>query len=111
MLIQLMQQKLYCTAAFGNQAPKWISPWTPELLHRRFGLDEGMMTAAPEEDVLIPTDVRAAEWRDRPSTASGVPLSAQGGGRDPIDAAMAGLEQTAWMKKAMEVNNHAKARN
>jgi hypothetical protein len=106
MLILLMQQKLYCTAAFGNQAPKWISPWRPDLLRRRLGVDEGMMNAVAEEAVLIPTEVRAAEWKDGRRTEDGGPKVA-----DPIEAAMAGLEQTAWMRKAMEVNNHAKARN
>lgn len=37
--ILLMQQKLMCTEALGNQSPKWLLPWNPDLVRHRFGLD------------------------------------------------------------------------
>lgn len=38
-LLRLMQAKLMCTAAYGNQSAKFIPPWNVELVRRRFGLD------------------------------------------------------------------------
>lgn len=38
-LMLLLQQKLICTTALGNQPPRFIPPWTPDLLRHRFGLD------------------------------------------------------------------------
>lgn len=43
-LILLLQQKLMCTQALGNQAPQWMPPWTPELVRHRFGLDGDSLT-------------------------------------------------------------------
>jgi hypothetical protein len=38
-LLMLMQSKLMCTQAYGNQAPHFLPPWTVELVRHRFGLD------------------------------------------------------------------------
>lgn len=38
-LIALMQRKLMITAAYGNQTPKMIPPWTVETIRHWFGLD------------------------------------------------------------------------
>lgn len=51
-LILLLQQKLMCTQALGNQAPQWMPPWTPELVRHRFGLDEDSITPDPSPNIL-----------------------------------------------------------
>ena len=91
-LIMLLQQKMMCTQAFGNQAPKWIPPWTPELLRRRFGIVEGEYYAEG-------TEMLKAVERAREAVA--------GNGADPLRAvkaqiqadALDGLEQTVQMQR------------
>lgn len=61
-LILLMQQKLMCTRAYGNQPPAWIAPWTPEMVRHRFGLEEGAYQAERTDNVLRAIE-QAKEWK------------------------------------------------
>lgn len=58
-LLLLMQQKLMCTEAFGNQAPKWIAPWGPGMARHRFGAGMGEYEAEGSE--LLKAMERARE--------------------------------------------------
>ncbi len=64
-LIILMQQKLMCTQAYGNQPPQWLAPWNPDLVRHQFGLD-GAPYAVTEENVseAMKSVMRAqAQWK------------------------------------------------
>jgi hypothetical protein len=59
-LLLLLQQKLMCTRAYGNQPPKWIAPWTPDLLRHRFGLEEGVYQT---EGGMLRAIEQAEQWK------------------------------------------------
>lgn len=68
-LLLLFQQKMMCTQAFGNQPPKWIAPWTPELLRHRFGLDVGDYQAEGTE--MLKAVERARAYQEAPLNVNG----------------------------------------
>lgn len=61
-LFLLLRAKLMVTEPFGNQAPQWLPPWTPELIRHRFGLD-GDVGRYDDEDKagLVQAVVRAQQ--------------------------------------------------
>ena len=93
-LLLLLQQKLMVTQAYGNQSAKWISPWNPQTIRRRFGLDDDGEAEFPVSALGVAGE-RAGEWVEK--NAEGKRQNV-----DPVEAAMGELEQTAWMKKQME---------
>jgi hypothetical protein len=105
-LILLMQSKLMITQAYGNQAPQWMPPYTPELARHRFGLDGAVNTEPEEMSEALLAVVRAqsrsqkAEGRIQGEGRSGSSSNGNGNGRDVIAEALEGLEQTAAMKAA-----------
>lgn len=60
-LLILLQAKLMCTQAFGNQSAQWIAPWGPDTVRRRMGLEDFGSVESTERGR---TAVRADEWRD-----------------------------------------------
>lgn len=94
-LLRLMQSKLMCTAAYGNQSPKFIPPWTVELVRRRFGLDGEGYQVDDEMSEAMKAVVRS---QGAGGGASSTPLSANGQVPDVIQQALADLEQTQVMK-------------
>lgn len=88
--ILLMQQKLMCTEALGNQPPKWIPPWTPELVRHRFGLDGDQYVVEEQSEAMAA--LRRAQAK---VPANG--LHAKTGIPSVVNA-LDGLEQTAEMK-------------
>lgn len=99
-LLALLQSKLMCTAAYGNQSPKFLPPWNVELLRKRFGLDgegyqvdDGMSEAMRK---VIQSQVSSSTSQvglDTPmSTSATQPAS------DVIAKALEDLEQTQMMK-------------
>jgi len=90
--ILLMQQKLMCTEALGNQPPKWIPPWNPDLVRHRFGLDGDQYVVEHQSEAM------AALRRAQTHQGNG---NGNGNGKSPaaIHADVLGeLEQTAEMK-------------
>lgn len=109
-LLMLMQSKLMCTQAYGNQAPHFLPPWTVELVRHRFGLDgEGYQVDEGMSEAL------KAVVKEAPlSAAQTSPQMGERnlGGRAPSDliaSALADLEQTSLMKanaaKAYKLNS------
>jgi len=104
-LLFLMQQKLMCTQAFGNQPPHLLPPWTVGLLQKRFGLDgEGY-----EVDDGMSEAMRSVVRNQAPlspSTGTSPQMPAKNGGNlggevpNVIESALADLEQTSAMKAA-----------
>lgn len=98
-LLALMQSKMMCTAAYGNQSPKFLPPWTVELLRRRFGLDgEGYQV----DDGMSEAMRKVVQAQSRTSnvegqTSEGVRREAVGV-PNVIEQALADLEQTSAMK-------------
>lgn len=92
-LVTLMQQKLMCTQAYGNQAPQWLAPWTPELVRHHFGLD-GAPYGVEEEGV---SEAMQAVMRAQAQVQSKSGLTEK---RTPsvIEQALDGLEQTREMR-------------
>lgn len=97
-LLYLMQAKLMCTQAFGNQSPHFLPPWNVELLRRRFGLDgegyqvdEGMSEAMKR--VVSSQQAAGSEERRTSNVEGQVP--------DVIAKALEGLEQTQEMKATL----------
>jgi len=64
-LLLLLQHKGICTAAFGNQPPKWIAPWEPELVRHRLGLDVDFKEKQVEGTELM-RSVERARARELP---------------------------------------------
>lgn len=99
-LVLLLQAKLMATAAYGNQAPKLIPPWTVELLRHRFGLDGEGYDSAEEMSVAMRAVVKEHAKDD------GGRIRAEGGRQsgvpDVIAQALDGLEQTAEMRARMK---------
>jgi hypothetical protein len=91
-LILLLQQKLICTQALGNQPPKWIPPWNQDLVRHRFGLDGEQYVVAEMSDAM-----RAIQRGQIRQMASGQ-LSSNDNGHSTIEHALADLEQTQEMK-------------
>jgi hypothetical protein len=99
-LILLMQQKLMITQAFGNQAPQWLPPYSPELARHRFGLDGAVGEEPEERSEALKAVVRAQRKDGEAGGPSSALRSAQGGERDVISQALEGLEQTQAMRAA-----------
>jgi hypothetical protein len=102
-LLSLMQSKLMCTAAYGNQSAKLIPPWTVELLRRRFGLDgEGYQVDDGMSEAMrkMIESQQVAPLSSSTTTSPQMPLRGHLGGETPsvIEKAMEGLEQTSAMK-------------
>jgi hypothetical protein len=103
-LLLLMQNKLMCTQAYGNQAPHFLPPWNVDLLRHRFGMDgegyqvdEGMSEAMRSvvKEQRVESREQKIEGLDTPmSTSATRPAS------DVIASALADLEQTSAMKAA-----------
>lgn len=97
-LILLMQHLFMCTEALGNQAPKWIAPWTPELVRHRFGLESGFYEA--EGTNMMQAVERAREARAAEIAGAGARADPLRAVKDKIEQdALDGLEQTAEMRK------------
>lgn len=89
--IILLQQKLMCTEAFGNQPPQWLAPWNADLVRRRFGLDGDQYVVEEQSEAM------AAIRRAQAQTV--VPSSSKGSNVPPvIQEALDGLEQTQQMR-------------
>jgi len=89
--ILLMQQKLMCTEALGNQPPKWIPPWNPDLVRHRFGLDGDQYVV--EEQSQAMAALRRAQSHSSNGNGNGKSAAAT------IHAdALDELQQTAEMK-------------
>lgn len=58
-LLTLLQAKLMCTQAFGNQSAQWIAPWGPETVRRRMGLEDDGSAESEENGQTVE---RANEW-------------------------------------------------
>lgn len=99
-LLRLMQSKLMITAAYGNQSPKLLPPWTLETIRHRFGLDgEGY---GVEEEMSDALRAVVAEQKKGWGTGAGAGLSREANPvPDVISVALDGLEQTQEMRARM----------
>ncbi|HZM24562.1 MAG TPA: hypothetical protein VFC02_22635, partial [Anaerolineales bacterium] len=89
--ILLMQQKLMCTEALGNQPPKWIPPWNPDLVRHRFGLDGDQYVVEEQSEAMAA--LRRAQSHSNNGNGNGKSAAAA------IHAdALDELQQTAEMK-------------
>ncbi len=101
-LLLVLQSKLMCTAAYGNQSPKFIPPWNVELVRRRFGLDgEGYQVDDGMSEAM--RRVLAAQSKDEgrrmnDEGASNVSTQSVRPVSDVIANALSDLEQTSAMK-------------
>jgi len=95
-LLRLMQSKLMCTSAYGNQGPQLLPPWSVDLIRHRFGLDgdgygvdeemsDALQQVVSEQKKAWGTGADAQKFR-----SAEVP--------DVISQALDGLEQTAEMR-------------
>ena len=102
-LLLLMQNKLMCTQAYGNQSPHFIPPWNVELMRHRFGMDgaayqvdagmsEAMKSVVKEQGAATPLSSS--------TTTSPQIQRTDLGGETPsvIEKALEDLEQTSAMK-------------
>lgn len=90
--ILLMQQKLMCTEALGNQPPKWIPPWNPDLVRHRFGLDGDQYVVEEQSEAMAA--LRRAQAKV-PGNGNGLHTKT---GIPSVVNALDGLEQTTEMK-------------
>src|SRR3990172_9104573 len=92
-LLLLMQQKLMCTQALGNQSPQFLPPWNADLIRHRFGVDGDQYMVEEMSDAMKSVQ-RAQEWtKSAPALAGG-----NGNGKSVIEQALEDLEQTQAMK-------------
>jgi len=84
-LISLLQQKLMCTQAFGNQPPQWLAPWNADLVRRRFGLDGDQYVVEEQSEAMAA--LRRAQAVQKTAAR-----------QDVIEKALEGLEQTQEMR-------------
>lgn len=94
-LILLMQQKLMCTEALGNQSPRWTPPWNPDLVRHRFGLDGDQYVVEEQSDAMAA--IRRAQAK------VGIPANGASSSNHPESSevlirALDELEQTNEMK-------------
>ncbi|MCI0551487.1 MAG: hypothetical protein L0287_11065 [Anaerolineae bacterium] len=88
--ILLMQQKLMCTEALGNQPPKWLLPWNVDLVRHRFGLDGEQYVVEEMSDAMKAIQRAQAYVNSNGSSKAAI---------NPIHVkALMGLEQTDEMK-------------
>lgn len=94
-LILLMQQKLMCTEALGNQPPKWIPPWNPDLVRHRFGLDGDQYVIEEQSEAMAAIRKAHAIHNGNGSKNAASAIHTN---------ALAGMEQTAEMKARVDLS-------
>lgn len=93
-LILLMQQKLMCTEALGNQPPKWIPPWNSDLVRHRFGLDGDQYVVEEQSEAMAALRRAQAKVPNGNGTSKKNP--------DFIERALSDLEKTTDMKSTIQ---------
>jgi len=97
-LIFLLQQKLMCTQAFGNQAPQWLAPWTAELVRHRFGLDGDQYVVEEQSEAMAALRRAQAQVQFHVGGAQAPVNTVKPAAASIIEEALNGLEQTQEMK-------------
>jgi hypothetical protein len=95
-LIFLMQRKLICTEAFGNQPPQWLAPWNADLVRHRFGLDGDQYVVEEQSEAIAA--LRKAQEHVKVNGNGAGSGAAQHVVPSVIEQALDGLEQTQEMR-------------
>jgi len=108
-LLLLLQQKLICTQALGNQSAHWLPPWNPDLVRHRFGLDGEQYVVEEMSDAMKAIQRAQARTPLSPYSATSPQIrqaSNLGNGKSVIEQAFEGLQQTQEMKlKSKQIIN------
>ncbi len=94
--ILLLQQKLMCTQAMGNQPPQWLAPWNADLVRHRFGLDGEQYVVEEQSEAMAA--LRRAQERVSANMNGARSSMERPGMPSVIEQALDGLEQTQEMR-------------